>query len=1030
MSITASESTFEQATIERLQQLGYRYCHGAELDRPLQSVVLVDELRRYLQQRYRHLPATAIEQAIEIVRTPEGMTLDRRNLAFQKLLREGLTVRYEEERQEQFAHLYLADFERPEHNDFLVVNQLTVEGGEAGNRRRPDLVVYVNGLPLVVFELKSPWDEYADVAGAHNQIGHYTVDIPQLFAFNGFCVVSDGVTTLHGTHNSGFEWYAPWKSIDGRTVEANTTGSMKTLIEGLFPKERLLDYLRNFLVHEVVNDQITKKGARYHQFFAVRFAAQKAVESLRPATDKRVGVVWHTQGSGKSLSMIYLTGILRRWPGLNPTILVQVDRNDLDNQLYESFVAAKELVGTVHQANTVEDLRQRLQTAGGEVICTTIEKFRLTAGEQAHPVLSSRNNILVMADEAHRTQYGLSTDLSRSREGALSISQGFALNLRQALPNAAFVGFTGTPIDKEDANTIQLFGDYIHIYDMYQAREDKAVVGLFYEPRHVPLDLANPQIDADLAAITEEVETDLPTSRLEQAKLKWAAVERAAGAQERLSLLAQDLLHHFTTRQKVIKGKAMAICMSRRNCVALYDALTALPDCPEVKIIMTGNLATDPKAWNEAGHITTKARREQIKARFVDPDDPLKLVIVCDMWLTGFDAPCVNTLYVDKPMQGHNLMQAIARVNRIFKDKPAGFIVDYIGISDHLREATHKYTSSGGRGDLTEELTRQAVHTFLHQLEVTRALLPPGQPYARWRSLSALQLEDLTSLCYGTLAGDEPLKDDFLHEEHRLAKAYSLIYHLPTGQQHGDEVAFYQLIRNQVRKLNPKGQRNLEDLDRAVQDLLDASIEAQPAVDIFKVAGLEKPDISILDDEFLAGFKDQPHQDLQVRLLHKLLLDELNARRRHNLMQVRSFKQMLEETITRYNNNTLQAADVVRVMVEIRRQQQANEQRKRDLGLSDEELAFYDVIALGAPEGLPTDNEWIAGLVQDVVKAVKNNLKVDWTRSHRRDVYASVESAVKMVLRRRKVKGEQFQFILNRLMTQAKTLYEDWPLAA
>jgi type I restriction enzyme, R subunit len=1030
MSVTASESTFEQATIERLQLLGYRYCHGTALNRPLQSVVLVDELRRHLQQRYRQLPPAAIEQAIETVRTPEGFTLDRRNLTFQRLLREGLTVRYEEERQEKFAHLYLADFEQPERNDFLVVNQLTIEGGESGNRRRPDLVIYINGLPLVVFELKSPWDEYADVAGAHNQIGHYMLDIPQLFTFNGFCVVSDGNTTLHGTYNGDFEWYAPWKSIDGHTVEANTTGSMKALIEGLFPKPRLLDYLRNFLVHEVVNDKITKKGARYHQFFAVRFAAQKAAESLRPATDKRVGVVWHTQGSGKSLSMIFLTGILRRWPSLNPTILVQVDRNDLDNQLYESFVAAKELVGTVHQANTVEDLRQRLQTTGGEVICTTIEKFRLTTGEQTHPVLSPHDNILVIADEAHRTQYGLTTDLSRTNAGTLSISQGFALNLRQALPNAAFIGFTGTPIDQEDANTTQLFGDYIHIYDMYQAREDKAVVGLFYEPRHVPLNLANTQIDADLAAITEEIETTLPIDRLERAKLKWAAVERAAGAQERLSLLAEDLLQHFTTRQKVLKGKAMAVCMSRRNCVTLYNTLTTLPDCPEVKIVMTGNLATDPKAWSEVGHITTKARHEEIKARFVDSNDPLKLVIVCDMWLTGFDAPCVNTLYVDKPMQGHNLMQAIARVNRIFKDKPAGLIVDYIGISDQLREATHKYTSSGGRGDLTEELTKQAVNTFLHQLEITRALLPPSQPYTHWRSLSALQLDDLTSLCYGTLAGDESLKEDFLHEEHRLSKAYSLIYHLPTGQQHSDEVTFCQMIRNQVRKLSPKGQRNLEDLDRAVQDLLDASIEALPAVDIFKVAGLEKPDISILDDEFLVGFKGQQHPDLQVRLLHKLMLDDLNARRRHNLMQVRSFRHMLEETITRYNNNTLQAADVVRVMVEIRQQQQANEQRKRNLGLSDEELAFYDVIALGAREGLPTDNEWIASLVRDVVKAVKGNLKVDWTRSHRRDVYASVESAVKMVLRRRQVKGEQFSFILNRLMNQAEALYIDWPLAA
>jgi type I restriction enzyme R subunit len=474
----------------------------------------------------------------------------------------------------------------------------------------------------------------------------------------------------------------------------------------------------------------------------------------------------------------------------------------------------------------------------------------------------------------------------------------------------------------------------------------------------------------------------------------------------------------------------MIVCMSRRNCVALYDALTALPACPEVKIVMTGNLAADPKAWNEAGHFTTKAKREEFKARFVKPDDPLKLVIVCDMLLTGFDAPCANTLYVDKPMRGHNLMQAIARVNRIFKDKPAGLIVDYIGIGEYLQEATAKYTASGGRGGLTEELEKQAVYTFRQQLEVTRALLPAGHPYAAWRSLSAMALEDLTNLCYGTLAGDDSLREDFLQEEHRLSQAYSLVSHLRAGQQNTNEVAFYQLIRKQVRKLNPTERKGLDDLERAVQDLLNDSISAQPAVDIFRVAGLERPDISILDDEFLAGFRQQTNQDLQMRLLQKLLQDELNARQRQNVMQVRSFKQMLEEAITRYNNHTIQAADVVQAMVEIRQQWAANEQRKRDLGLSDEELAFYDVVVMGEAIDITTDNEWIASLVREVVKAVRNNLQVDWTRAHRRDVYAGVESAIKMVLRRRKVKGEQFSFILNRLLKQAEALYADWPLAA
>jgi type I restriction enzyme R subunit len=1021
MTHQPTESQFEETTIERLQRLGYRTQYGGEIERPLHTVVLPDPLRDHLRRRYPHLPDEAIEQAIQVVSAPEGVNLDRRNMAFQRLFRAGYILRYEQNGEEKFEHIYFADFEHPELNDFLVVNQLTIQGTPlggigVGNTRRPDLIVYVNGLPLVVFELKSPWDEYADAAGAYNQLGHYSVDIPQLFNFNAFCVASDGITTLHGVHSTGFEWFAPWKSIDGVQVEPDTTGGMKTLIEGLFPKDRLLDYVRNFIVHEVVNEQITKKGARYHQFFAVRFAVEQALRAMQSGGDRRVGVVWHTQGAGKSLSMVFLVGILRRWPGLNPSFVIEVDRNDLDNQLYESFVAARELVGEVHQADSVEDLRNLLQTEGGEVICSTIEKFRLREEETRHPVLSRRRNILVIADEAHRTQYGLLT--------------GFAGYLRQALPNASFMGFTGTPIDKEDANTVQIFGDYIHVYDMQQARDDQAVVGIYYEARHIPLDLADQEIDTHLEEITEAQELEIGATQLEQAKATWATVEKAAGTQERLALLARDLLDHFQQRQEALAGKAMVVGMSRRNCVALYDALTALPGCPEVKIVMTGDLARDPKEWSQAGHITTKGQRKAIKARFVNPDDPLKIVIVRDMWLTGFDAPCVNTLYVDKPMQGHTLMQAIARVNRIFRDKPGGLIVDYIGIGDQLKEATRKYTTGGGRGNLAEDLADQALSYFFIQLQATRSNLPPDQPYERWRDLSRIELEDLCSLCYGTLAADEVLKEDFLNDERRLSKSFSLVSHLPQVRPHLDEVAFYQMVRKQVRKSTPQERKGVDDLERAVQDLLDESITAQPAVDIFAVAGLEKPDISILDEKFLAGFRGRAHQDLQARLLAKLMQDNLQLRRRQNLARYRSFKQMLDEAITRYNNGAIQAADVVAVMVEIRQQQLADERRKAELGLDDEELAFYDVILHGAAQGLPTDDEWIAELVREVVAAVRGNLKVDWTKAHRRDVYASVQSAVSRVLRKRRIKGEQFRFLRSRLMKQAEATYEDWPMAA
>ncbi len=1035
MPNTGTESQFEETVIDRLKAIGYRYQYGPEL--PIdhsQSVVLTAALREYLVRRYRHLPPNVIDSAIEQISNPEGLTTERRNMAFQALFRAGLTLNYEADGQEKSEHIHLADFERPELNDFLVVNQLTIHGlGHAANDRRPDLIIYLNGLPLVVFELKNPWHPKPTVDDAHNQLGHYRNDIAQLFNFNGFCVVSDGNETLHGVHSAGLEWYAAWKSIDGRSVEPATTATTKMLIEGLFPKARLLNYLRNFIVHEVVNDKITKKAAKYHQFFAVNFAVTQAVRAMQADADKRAGVVWHTQGSGKSLEMVFMIGILRRWPGLNPLIVVQVDRTDLDDQLYGSLVAAKALLGSVTQADSVDDLRDRLRTEGGEVICSTIEKFALKNGEKKHPQLNARNDVLIVADEAHRTQYGFGSELRRRDDGGLYTSQGYALNLRQALPHAAYIGFTGTPIDKEDANTIQIFGDYIHVYDMYQAKEDNAVVPIYYEPRHIPLRLTNQDIDDDVDALAEQNTID--ATSLEIAKAKWSAIEQAAGVKERLKTLARDLLDHFNSRQQTLQGKAMIVCMSRRNAVNLYDALTAHADCPPVKVVMTGNLGEDPPAWSKAGHLTTKTARDAIKAEFIDEDNPLKLVIVCDMWLTGFDAPVVNTLYVDKLMKGHNLMQAIARVNRIFKDKPGGLIVDYIGIDDRLKEATGKYTNGGGRGKLTEELEKEAADYFLRQLQITRSNMPdptgvglPANAYIAWRSLSNIQLEDLTAFVYGTLVADEQHKDDFLSDEYKLSKAFSLVKHLAAGQQNTEEVGFYQLIRKQLRKLDAVASQQTRKFEGAVRDLLDDSVAAQETVDIYAVAGLDKPDVSILDDNFVAGHDgDAQRENLQVQLLHKLLNDEIELRKRKNIERYHSYKEMLEEALKKYNNRTITAREVIAVMRKIRQQQQAEAKRQQSLGLSDEEIAFYDVIVLGEDINLHQSDDWIADLVRQVVKAVRGNLEVDWTKPHRSNIEAAVQSAVGRVLRRNKITGEQLQFLRRRLMAQAKATYERWP---
>jgi len=1037
-----NESRFEATTIERLKQLGYEYANGKELrehpDFPLDAVVQTDTLRRHLRARYPHLPSDAIETTIRIAANPEGVGLIQRNKNFHELLTRGFDVKYKNPPPsstreglgggEKFEHIYLINWDEPTKNDFRVVSQLPIHGN---NDRRPDLIIYINGLPLVVFELKNPYDENPTAEGAYNQIQHYTVDIPQLFDFNAFCVVADGVTTLHGMHAASFEWYAPWKSIDGRATEPATTASMKTLVEGLFPKDRLLDYIRHFIVFEVVNDVITKKGAKYHQFFGVRFAVEQALRATQPAPrgNRKIGVIWHTQGSGKSLSMIFFVGILRRRLQ-NPTFIIQVDRTDLDDQLHDFFVAAKSLAGDAQHAESVEGLRELLQTEGGEVIFTTIEKFRLREGETEHPVLSNRRNIIVIADEAHRTQYGFEERLIRDKKtGEFKSSFGFAKYLQVALPHASFIGFTGTPIDLADRDTQEVFGNIIHTYDILQAQADKAIVPIYYEPRLVPLHLVNEQIDRDLEEITESDE------EAERLKPRWAQIEAGAGAKERIEQIARDILAHYEERSQTLVGKAMIVCMSRRICVALYDEIVKLrPDWHDrdlakgqVKIVMTGDLSKDPKEWNEAGHITTKEKREQLKTRLKDMDDPLKIVIVRDMWLTGTDIPCLHTLYVDKPMKGHNLMQAIARVNRVFLNKPGGLVVDYIGIGYSLKEAAHKYTVSGF-GEPSQDLEIVAKAECLTDLNATRQLLPTGTSVAHWRTLSPIAMEDLCAHLYGYFIEPIERRDAFLAAEQRLSAAYSLVKHLPDCAPHADEVAFYQFIRAELRKTIP-GDKPKTTRDQAVRDLIDRSIASGQVVSIFQAAGFkDKIDISILDEHFLEEFKSKELENLRLKLLEKLLQDEISLRMRKNLTKYRSFKEMLEAMLQRYHNNAITAAEVVQAMIKIRQEIRSEDTRKAETGLSDEELAFYDAVA-GLGEQV-YDRKFMCDLVRDVVQAVKKNLKVDWTKPHRENVQAAVRAEVRLVLRRRGVRAEQFDFILASIMKQAEAMYEDWPMAA
>jgi type I restriction enzyme R subunit len=894
----------------------------------------------------------------------------------------------------------------------LVVNQLKVRGK---TDRRPDVLVYVNGLPLVLFELKNPYSDAPTVDEAYNQIQHYIHEIPQIFEFNALTVASDGVHTLHGMWTATDEWYGPWSSIDGRRVEPATTGSMKVLIEGLFPKDRLLSYVRDFIAFEEANEKLAKKGAKYHQFFAVRVATQKTRETVLAGNDKRIGVIWHTTGSGKSLSMAFLVGILRRMPELeNPAFVVQVDRNDLDDQLHDQFAAVRSLVGAVQQADSADKLRSLLRTEGGEVIFTTIEKFRLREGEVSHEVLSTRSNIIVIADEAHRSQYGF--------------LEGYARYLSEALPNARRIGFTGTPISFSGADTEEVFGSIIHTYDIKQSQADRATVPIYYAPRMVKLHLAHDDVDGALKEITEGGD-DLGQGELEKKKSRWAALAAAAGAKNRLEELAADLLAHFADRTATLMGKAMVVAMTRANCVRLYNALRAFPTCPELRVVMTADLGKDPKEWSEAGHLTTKGQREAIKKRMIDPDDPLKMVIVCDMWLTGTDIPCLHTLYIDKPMRGHPMIQAISRVNRVFRDKPHGLIVDYIGIGDELREATQRYTQGGGEGEPAPNIEEKARPLFFECLEDIRTLLSDQQAdqVPKWRTLSRIDLEDLYAFVFGYLAEEDERQDRFLQAELRLTSAFLLVKHLDDCRSRADDVIFYQRVRNQLSKTAP-GRKTKQDLELAVRDLVDDAIESEGVVDIFKVAGIEKADISILDDEFLQTFKDRKHENLRLKLLEQIMFDEIQRRQKQNLARAKSFRELLERTLERYHARIIDAAAVVEEMIKMRREMETSDTRAKELGLAEDELAFYDAVA----QNYETiyEQPFLRELVHDVVQTIKKNLKVDWTEPHRDDVRATIRAGVRRILRRRDVKVEDFEPFIEKFMAQAEELYDDWPLAA
>jgi type I restriction enzyme R subunit len=1043
-----TESTVEQAALAWLESVGWSVRHGAEIApgelaaerSDYGQVVLAQRLRDALAQLNHGLPAEALDDAFRKLTRPEGAELSARNRAMHRLLVDGVTVEYRTpDGTIRGAQVQVLDFDNTDANDWLAVNQFTV--AENKHNRRPDIVLFVNGLPLAVVELKNAADENATIWTAFQQLQTYKAEVPSLFVTNAMLVISDGVEARVGTLTAGREWFKPWRTIAGERLADPHLPELQVVIEGAFDPGRFLDLVRDFIVFEDEGSgRLVKKMAGYHQFHAVRVAVRetlRATELQREAEriaeaaggyesgrahggkpgDRRIGVVWHTQGSGKSLTMAFYAGRIIREPAMeNPTIVVLTDRNDLDDQLFGTFSRCKDLLRQPPvQAESRARLRELLQVAAGGVVFTTIHKFFPEEKGDRHPTLSERRNIVVIADEAHRSQY--------------DFIDGFARHMRDALPHASFIGFTGTPIELQDANTRAVFGDYISVYDIQRAVQDGATVPIYYESRLARLALdetERPKIDPDFEDATEGEEVE----RKEKLKTRWAQLEAVVGAEKRLRLIAQDIVEHFEKRLEVMDGKAMVVCMSRRICVELYRELVRLrPDWYNtddsrgaIKVVMTGS-AADPADWQP--HIRTKPRREALAQRFRDAADPLRMVLVRDMWLTGFDAPSLHTMYVDKPMRGHGLMQAIAQVNRVFKDKPGGLVVDYLGLAPELKAALATYTESGGTGRTALDQD-EAVAVMIEKHEIGCDLFH-GFDWSQWASGTPQERLGLLPAAQEHILQQENGKDRCLHTVRELSQAFALAVPHTEALRIRDDVAFFQAVQAVLAKRAPGDARPEEDLDHAVRQIISRAVAPEGVVDIFAAAGIEKPDISILSEEFLAEVHGMPQKNLAVELLRKLLQGELHTRRRQNVVQARSFAEMLEQTIRRYQNRAIEAAQVIEELIQLAQDMRKAHARGEGLGLSEDELAFYDALETNDSAVQVLRDATLRAIAQELVRTVRANVTIDWTL--RENVRAQLRVLVKRILRRHSYPPDKQEQATHTMLEQAEVLSAAWAVA-
>ena len=1040
MRNSITENEIEEIALGYLQSLGYNYLNGlvispdgARPERQYTEVVLTARLRNAIDKLNPDISQDAKEDALKKVLHMESPNALINNETFHRYLTDGVDVEMRTESGIRGEKIYIVDFENPDNNEFLAVNQFTVieSGVHAGTpqRKRPDIILFVNGLPLVVIELKNAVDENANLKSAFNQLQTYKQAIPSLFTYNSLLVISDGWDARCGTITSDYSRFMTWKTKDGKTEASHTELGMQVLFEGMLNKHTLLDLIRHFIVFEKSGrdgmHSVSKKIAAYHQYYAVNKAVESTLTASGSNGDRRGGVVWHTQGSGKSLSMVFFAGKIILEPKMqNPTIVVLTDRNDLDDQLFETFFNCRQLLRqTPEQAESRQDLKRLLNVASGGIVFSTIQKFMFAdehlekesrIGAQVNH-LSLRSNVVVIADEAHRSQY--------------DFIDGFAKSLRDALPNATFIGFTGTPIERGDRNTKAVFGDYVDIYDIQQAVNDNATVPIFYESRLAKVNF-NEDEKVHLDEAFEELTEGEELSERQKMRQKWTRLEAIVGNPNRLQKIAEDLVHHFEQRNAVLEGKAMIVCMSRRICVELYDAIIKLrpswhSDDDEkgtIKIVMTGN-STD--ALNMQSHIRNKPRRKAIGDRLKNPNDPLKLVIVRDMWLTGFDAPCLHTLYVDKPMRGHALMQAIARVNRVFSEgKQGGLVVDYLGIAQELKEAMIEYTASGGTGKptLDQEL---AVAKMLEYHEAIESQLR----HFDWRKFFTLAPDDklkFIPVIVDYILSQENGEQSFIENVKLLLKAFALAVPHEKAVAIRDDVALFQAIKSRLVKISDRneGERSDEEMEMAIKQIISSAITADKVVDIFDAAGIKKPNIGILDEHFLEELKHLPQKNLAVALLKKLLKNEIKQRRKINLVESKRFSEMLEEAITRYHNGMIGTIEFLeQVLIPFAQEIKAADKRGEDLGLDYREYAFYTALEVNNSAVAILGDEILKHIAQELLKTVRNSTTIDWTIKE--SVQAELRRNIKRILRKFGYPPDLQEKAVETVIAQAKMLADD-----